>query len=95
MLPDAKLCFANLIQVRAGAAATQILNMLKLSRESTAKQILGSERLFYSSIHFMHNNQMHTLNSKKHSSTEKLIQIHFNGTHDESKAMHIVPSIHI
>lgn len=59
MLPDAKLCFANLIQVRADAAATQILNMLK----TTAKQMLGSKRLFYSSIHFMHNNQMHT-NSK-------------------------------
>lgn len=41
MLPDAKLHFANLIQVRAGAAATQALSMLKPSRVSTAKQILG------------------------------------------------------
>jgi len=63
MLPDAKLCFANFIPVRAGVAATQILNTLMLTREPTAKQILGSKRLFDSSIHFMHNNQMHTLNS--------------------------------
>lgn len=44
MLPNAKLCFTKLIQVRAGTTAAQILNMLKLSRESTAKQILGSKK---------------------------------------------------
>lgn len=35
MLPEAKLWFAKLIQVRAGTAATQILSMLKLSSVHT------------------------------------------------------------
>lgn len=35
MLSEAKLLFTKLIQVRVGAAATQILNMLKLSRVHT------------------------------------------------------------
>lgn len=70
MLPDAKLCFTNLIQVRAGTAAAQILNMLKFSRESTAKQKLGSKKTLLQQ-YTLYEQQSNTLSKHKRSLTKQ------------------------